>query len=387
MMTTRNRIKTVLTIAVVALAVFATSANAASILAPVSAVTANHGGDQYGNGLISLFNGSGMDTTADPADPSTWICITNHYNQEWMGNFLDHLDPPDVPTLNSKLAWVVFDLGSSINLQDLYIWNIRYQGGIAGTQTYNIYYTDSPTVALPAEPSKGVTAITGLTPQGDYDFAGSGWSKHNTTGVLTAPKGGDSVVALGITARYIGIEILSNHGDIYKGGRVGFSEVAFAANADPNLPDVDAGPDMISWSGQAVTMDANVVNNDTNEPQGTLTYLWTADAASVADPNLDVAITDANQEDATVTITKTAPTGDATVVRMTLAVTLEGKDPVKDTMTIDVYDDACLAAKAVGPVELDATDIDENCITNFVDFALMAITWLDDYTLTKAVAK
>ena len=158
---------------------------------------------------------------------------------------------------------------------------------------------------------------------------------------------------------------------------------------DPNAPDVDAGDDMITWSGGAVPMDPNVVNNDTNEPQGTLTYLWTAEPNGIGDPNLDVVITDADQEDpnALVTITKTAPTGDATVVTMTLAVTLPGKDPVKDTMTIDVYDNSCLAAEAVGPVELDPTDIDGNCITNFDDFAVMATTWLYDYTSTGPVAK
>jgi hypothetical protein len=156
--------------------------------------------------------------------------------------------------------------------------------------------------------------------------------------------------------------------------------------ADPNLPDVDAGPDMISWSGQAVALDPNVVNNDTNEPQGTLTYLWTASPDGIGDPNLDVAITDADQEDASVTITKTA-TGDATVVTMTLAVTLPGKDPVKDSMTIDVYDDACLAALDLGLAVIDPTDLDENCITNFADFAVLAATWLDDYALTGPVAK
>jgi hypothetical protein len=118
-----------------------------------------------------------------------------------------------------------------------------------------------------------------------------------------------------------------------------------------------------------------------------LTYAWTAEPNGIGDPNLDVAITDADTENASVTITKTAPTGDATVVRMTLAVTLEGKDPVTDTMTIDVYDDACLAAKAVGVAVIDPTDLDENCITNFADFAVMAATWLDDYALTGPVAE
>jgi hypothetical protein len=172
------------------------------------------------------------------------------------------------------------------------------------------------------------------------------------------------------------------------GARGKFDNITLdVVNDDPNLPSVDAGIDMITWSGQAVTMDPNVVNNDTAEPQGTLTYLWTAEPNGIGDPNLDVAITGADTENASVTITKTAPTGDATVVTMTLAVTLPGKNPVKDTMTIDVYDDACLAALGLGLATIDTTDLDGNCITAFPDFALMAATWLDDYTLTEAVAK
>jgi hypothetical protein len=165
-------------------------------------------------------------------------------------------------------------------------------------------------------------------------------------------------------------------------GPFGFQFVA----GDPNLPSVDAGVNMVSWSGQAVQMDPNVVNNDTAEPQGTLTYLWTASPDGIGDPNLDVAITGADTENASVTITKTA-TGDATVVTMTLAVTLEGKNPVKDSMRIDVYDDACAAALDLGLTTIDTTDLDGNCITAFPDFAVMAATWLDDYTLTEAVAK
>ena len=157
---------------------------------------------------------------------------------------------------------------------------------------------------------------------------------------------------------------------------------------DPNLPDVNAGVDMISWSGEPVTLDPNVVEKEGSDWTD-LTYAWSADAASLADPNLTITITNADQEDATVEITKTAPTDDATIVTLTLAVNNVGRalPPVTDTMTIDMYDDACLAAKAVGPVELDPTDFDGNCITNFADFAVMATTWLDDYTLTEPVAK
>jgi hypothetical protein len=145
---------------------------------------------------------------------------------------------------------------------------------------------------------------------------------------------------------------------------------------------------MISWSGQAVQLDPNVVEAPGSD-WTSLTYLWTAEPDGIGDPNLEVVITGADTEKASVTITKAEPTGDATVVTMTLAVNDEGRTepPVTDSMKINVYDDACLAAKAAGLAVIDQTDLDDNCITNFKDFALMAATWLDDYALTEAVAK
>ena len=71
---------------------------------------------------------------------------------------------------------------------------------------------------------------------------------------------------------------------------------------DPNAPSVDAGDDMITWSGQAVKLDPNVVNNDTTEPQGTLTYLWSAE------PNTGVEFSATDVNTPTVTITKPALT-------------------------------------------------------------------------------
>ena len=156
---------------------------------------------------------------------------------------------------------------------------------------------------------------------------------------------------------------------------------------DPNLPSVDAGISMISWSGQAVPMVPNIVEAPGSDWTN-LTYLWTAEPDGIGDPDLDVVIAGADTENASVTISKTA-TGDATVVRMTLAVNNEGRaePPVTDILKIYVYDDACLAAEGTGSLELDPTDLDGNCITNFLDFAVLATAWLDDYTLTEPVAQ
>ncbi len=72
---------------------------------------------------------------------------------------------------------------------------------------------------------------------------------------------------------------------------------------------------------------------------------------------------------------------------MTLAVNKEGIGQKKDSMTIDVYDDACVAALDLGLATIDTTDFDGHCISNLADFAVMAATWLDNYEPTGPVVK
>ena len=159
----------------------------------------------------------------------------------------------------------------------------------------------------------------------------------------------------------------------------------FTTTHDLPIESVDAGEDMITWSGQVVQLDATVVDDG----ESTVTYAWTADAASLADPNLTITITNADQEDATVTITKTVPTGGAVTVTLTLGVSDEyNMTPLEDTLTIDVYDDACQAA-VVG-LSLDADnplDYNKDCIANLEDAAVMASKWAVDNSLTEAIAK
>jgi len=129
---------------------------------------------------------------------------------------------------------------------------------------------------------------------------------------------------------------------------------------------VNAGDDMITWSGEPVKLDASVEEGVTVSSYG-----WSAVPA-------DGVVFDSNSiEDPTVTITK-AP-GDAVTVTLTLTVD-DGENPaVTDTMTIKVYDDACLAARLGKGLAADnPTDFDGNCTTDFADLAAMAAKWLDD---------
>ena len=155
---------------------------------------------------------------------------------------------------------------------------------------------------------------------------------------------------------------------------------------DPNAPDVDAGNDWIILSGQTVTLTPTVVEQVPTDWTN-LTYLWTAS------PDTGVAITedginpdDTATKEAKVKITKA--TDNPSPVTLTLAVYGQGKpDPVADTLVINVYDDACLAAKAAGSLVYDPGDFDENCITDLKDYAALATEWLIDFNLTAPVAK
>ncbi len=148
---------------------------------------------------------------------------------------------------------------------------------------------------------------------------------------------------------------------------------------DPNAPEVDAGVDWITWSGNPVDPNGAITEKGTT-PWTNLTYLWTAVAPAGVTVQFDPVTADVKAP--TVTITKDP--GDATTVMLILAVSGEGKpDPVTDIMTIDVYDDACLAMIGAGQeVTFDPGDVTEDCITNIEDFAVLATAWLDDYSLT-----
>ena len=159
--------------------------------------------------------------------------------------------------------------------------------------------------------------------------------------------------------------------------RFGTSFVNVMGVDDPYAPIVEAGNDWVTWTGEPVILDATVTEQPDSDWTN-LTYTWTANPADgvVITPNADPA-------DPTITITKAAPTGDATVVTLTLTVGSEGKEPRKASVNIYVYDDACKAAVGAGLAEIDPSDFNADCITNIKDVAMMAAEWLVDYSITE----
>jgi len=380
-MNTQKRIKTVLTLAAVAILALAIGqVQAAAVTVPngnfqmykpgtgyTVLATFPDGGpfDNYARGVgdnrnvagnrIALY---GDGTTGSTVDIPGWVGI--------VGTTDIGRDGVDGTTAFSAFGTWSGGTGTSAGSADSL-------GAIAGSSDYTVSaMVNGPAAPLLLELHAGGVALTpssSVTPVSPT----VGWqviSRTYDAGDLAAYVGQPMTIVIGTFAE----------NGVYTGTRVAFDNVTLdVVINDPDLPVVDAGIDMISWSGQAVTMDPNVVNNDTQVPQRPLSYAWSAE------PPDGVEFSDPAALAPTVTITKA--TDNPSVVTMTLAVTLPGKDPVTDTMTIDVYDDACLAALDLGLAVIDPTDLDENCITNFVDFALLATTWLDDYTLTEPVAK
>ncbi|MCF7956332.1 MAG: sialate O-acetylesterase [Phycisphaerae bacterium] len=151
---------------------------------------------------------------------------------------------------------------------------------------------------------------------------------------------------------------------------------------DPNAPSVDAGADMITWSGEPVDLDPNVVE----KPGSTwtnLTYEWTAD------PDTGVVFSDDQAPAPSVTIT--AATDNPTVVTLTLAVNDSGstEPPVADFVKIKLYDDSCKAARlGLSLADENLTDISgDDCVTNLKDFAELAFTWLNTTSLPQPQTK
>jgi len=84
-----------------------------------------------------------------------------------------------------------------------------------------------------------------------------------------------------------------------------------------------------------------------------------------------------------------SPPQEPYVVKLTLAVNNEGstRPDVKDDLTIDVYDDACEAAKGIGLKAVNPGDLDGNCITDANDLNILAEEWLNDTALAGPVPK
>ena len=176
-------------------------------------------------------NGTGiLHTGGSPADPNNYAHTfgTNAFGDA--NNFLADIN-------STKGNWFKVDLGQTYTLKDAFFFNFNpdaSEGGLnnedRGVATVNIWYLDAA-----ADPNAN-------NDNNDAAFISTGWTQLGSTFNFTMAPTGDvnqavpDVIDFGdVPARFVALDILTNHGDP---GFVGFGEIQFFAVPIPE-PSVD----------------------------------------------------------------------------------------------------------------------------------------------------
>jgi len=302
---------------------------------------------------------------------SAYLPTNLHPDNLLNGNGLD-VNGPDTHSLTAasntwqsdsggpSVQYVVFDLGGEYDLASMKVWNFNEGGNAAGSFNNQPYTQASGTKDVLLRGSATLPA-------------GNDWDLMTSLGtyqIEMAP--GDDTTAFGTvlnvgasSIRYLQLDVQSSWDDGSGYPWVGLSEVRFFGTVAPfGSPEVNAGADTSSWltAGSCVVdLDGTVIN-----PAGAPaeTTLWTV----ISGPGA-VVFGDASQVDTTATFTVTG----SYVLQLEADNTYVGTD----TVSIEVYANACDAAKAEPGYALIPGDIDEDCYVDLSDFSLMATHWLE----------
>jgi hypothetical protein len=212
----------------VAIAVVGNPARAQIIAVSVQEIFASSEWVNSGQGRVSdMISGSGMQGNdcdgvagwpgVERAPPSEWIAASVGYQCEWQSGGLVS------GGVNSKIGWVILDLGSSHKVEDLFFWNGREQTAPnRAVKSFSVYRTNGPLTGVTTL-QHGPTTATAI----DYSFS-SPWIRVATNLGPFVLQTNTTVYLGSQQARYVGIEILSNNGD---SNRVGIAELAVTAVA------------------------------------------------------------------------------------------------------------------------------------------------------------
>lgn len=142
--------------------------------------------------------------------------------------------------------------------------------------------------------------------------------------------------------------------------------------ADNMPPRVDAGADVVTWLEGGLrkgTLDATVTDDG---PLGACTMHWTV----LSEPNEGAAALEKpTAEDTSVTLTALGKY----VFQLEVS---DGEYSGSDTVTINVYNDNCQAAKSLPGYKPLVGDLNGDCRIDDLDLALLKENWLKDNSLT-----
>ena len=138
-------------------------------------------------------------------------------------------------------------------------------------------------------------------------------------------------------------------------------------------PQVDAGGNIVAWleGGTRVgALDATVTDDGAISAY---TVQWTV----IGEPNEGLAVIETpTAEDTSITLTAVGEY----VLRLEA---FDGEYAGSDTITINVYNDSCEAARSLPDYEPLVGDLNGDCRVDDVDLALLQENWLEDNSLTE----
>ena len=296
------------------------------------------------------------------------------------------------------IRYGTFILEGQSSGQDDRINNRINSGGIiafGGLGTLNIDYIDGDTHITANNPMNPFPAMGETVPVGDVELSWTNvdpntegdpvfvdvWfgtepnkPSENYTQVVTAGENTTSIIVSAPTVGQYYWQIDSYIGGTATGDPIEGDVFTFFTT-DDFPPTVDAGPDKVSWDSEVTQIDGTVDDDGTSE----LTIEWTSDNEAVVFSATDIA-------NPTITLANDTE-GPITVILTLAAYDVQNPDPVIDTVTVTVYQNACAATLVGAGKAADYPgDFNDDCIIDLADFALeIASKWMDDYTLTEPI--
>jgi len=148
----------------------------------------------------------------------------------------------------------------------------------------------------------------------------------------------------------------------------------FSFLADYQAPQVDAGPDLLTWLADDGVRTKNLDTTVTYDKA--YTVQWTVVSEPDDPNNPDAVITDPSSEDTSITL---AALGEY-ILQLDAS---DGEKTGSDTVIINVYNDCCQAAQSLPDYVPLVGDINGDCRVDIDDMLLLLENWLKDNSLTE----
>ena len=148
----------------------------------------------------------------------------------------------------------------------------------------------------------------------------------------------------------------------------------FSFLADNQAPQVDAGPDLLTWLADDGVRTKNLDTTVTYDKA--YTVQWTVVSEPDDPNNPDAVITDPSAEDTSITL---AALGEY-VLQLDAS---DGEKIGSDTVMINVYNDGCEAARSLPDYVPFPGDLNGDCKVDDLDLAILEEDWLKDNSLTE----